>query len=126
MSELSALCESRKVRAVVKYGVKGPIPEWASKGPQQPWTVTLHYNGRRLTVPFFSTSEPTPADVLGCLLSDTSSVENARSFEEWASDLGFNDDSRTAEQTYKACKRIALKVRRFLGDDLETFGAAEH
>lgn len=51
------------------------------------------------------TGEPKLKDVLDCLASDSSSIENARSFEEWASDFGYDTDSRKAERTFKACER---------------------
>jgi hypothetical protein len=76
-----------------------------------------------LTVPFYMgaahTSEPTAADVMTCLASDASSYENARSFEDWASDLGYDTDSRSAEKVYKACERITAKLRVLLGDDFD-------
>ena len=77
--------------------------------------------GKRLTV-FFSMGialcrEPTAADVLDCLASDSSSIENARSFEDWASELGYDADSWKAEHTFKVCERQAEKLKKFLGEE---------
>lgn len=58
---------------------------------------------------------PTVAEVLDCLASDASSVDGAGSFEDWASDLGFDSDSRKAEDTYRATAKQANELRRLLG-----------
>lgn len=125
METLKALAS--KVKISNTYGTHRPIPEDFKAA--HPWTVRLSYQGRQLTVPFYMgqalTEEPTAEEVLECLLSDASGVECARSFEDWASDLGFDPDSRKAERIYKACERIAVKLRRFLGEDFERFTSAE-
>lgn len=124
-SDLDRLCESKNLRAVVKLG-----------GPDNPdfprstaWTVTLHYRRRRLTVPFYTgsgwTGEPNASDVLTCLLDDALSVDVANGFDDWARDLGYDPDSRKAERIYRAFKRVSRRLRRFLGDDFDTFRAAE-
>lgn len=129
MSQLSALCESKRLSARVTYGSRLPVPESFPRGSTA-WTVTLRFQGRQMTVPFYTgpaiSQDPTAADVLSCLLSDASSADNARSFEEWASDLGYDTDSRKAEATFKACQRISIKVRKLLGDDFDAFTSAEH
>jgi len=61
---------------------------------------------------------PEVGSVLDCLSSDASSIENARGFEDWASDFGYDADSRKAEKTYRACEHQAKRLRSFLGDDL--------
>ncbi len=60
--------------------------------------------------------EPDKADVLYSLAMDAS-VLDAPSFEEWASDFGYDTDSREAEKTYRACLDIALKLRNAIGED---------
>lgn len=59
---------------------------------------------------------PTLADVLGCLASDSASVENSQSFDDWCADFGYDTDSRKAERTYNACKGQAAALRTLLGD----------
>lgn len=61
--------------------------------------------------------EPTAEDVLDCLASDASGVENARNFEEWASEYGYDTDSRKAERTYNIVREQAKQLRGFLGSD---------
>jgi hypothetical protein len=59
--------------------------------------------------------KPDTLDVLHSLAMD-SDVLDAGGFEQWASDLGYDTDSREAERTYRACLDLALKLRAALGD----------
>lgn len=84
--------------------------------------VTLHYAGRTMAVPFsggalaFSRSggQPTVADVLDSLRSDASSA--AQSFEDWAGDYGYDEDSRRAYATWEIVERMTAELRAFMGD----------
>lgn len=58
---------------------------------------------------------PEPADVLQCLALDAQSAQNSGSFDAWASDLGYDTDSRKAEGIYRACCDEAIKLQRWLG-----------
>lgn len=60
---------------------------------------------------------PTLAEVLDCLASDASGVDNARSFEDWASEYGYDTDSRKAERTYHICEKQAQDLKALLGQD---------
>ena len=99
-------------------------PNW--KADHYKCTLTHAPGGarRQMTV-YFSQglgicADPTAEGVLYCLLSDAS-VEDARSFEEWASDLGYDPDSRTAERTYQTCLKQTQRLRTFLGDTWDTW-----
>ena len=59
------------------------------------------------------TAPPTAEDVLGCLLLDCDALDYE--FEEWASNLGFDPDSRKAEKTYKFCRDVGNRLQNFLG-----------
>jgi len=59
---------------------------------------------------------PDFANVMYSLALDGEAV-NFPSFKEWASDFGYDPDSRSAEATYKACLDTGLKLRAALGDD---------
>lgn len=61
--------------------------------------------------------QPNPADVMHSLLMD-STVLDSGGFEEWAAELGYDTDSRKAEEIYSACLEIALKVRAGLGESI--------
>lgn len=60
---------------------------------------------------------PPPAitDVLYCLVSDASAIDHPN-FESWASEYGYDVDSRPAERTYQTCISIGLALRRMLTD----------
>lgn len=124
---LQALVESTpKVTASAEWADENPYMEQAFDGATH-WRVTLRFRGRRMTVPFSQgsahTSEPTAANVLGCLLSDAISADE--SFEEWCDNLGFDTDSRKAERTYKVVQAQSEKLKRLLGDDFDRFSQAE-
>jgi hypothetical protein len=59
---------------------------------------------------------PDPADVIHSLVLDGSAID-AGSFESWASDYGYDIDSRKAEAMYRACVDTGLKLRAALGED---------
>ena len=60
---------------------------------------------------------PSLADVLYCFCSDASAIDYF-SFEDWAESYGYDPDSRKAEDIYRACLEIALKLRNGLGERL--------
>ncbi len=133
MTGLEKLCERLRIRAIVSYGVS---PRNYDKGDWRltahPWTVRLvrYVQGKRreLTTPFWTGSglskEPTAADVLACLVEDAQSAEE--SFDGWCATFGYDSDSRKAEGIYQECKRLAPRVRGFLGDDWGDFLGAEY
>ena len=89
------------------------------------FNCTIEFEGRGyhepLTVYFSQGSAhkkpPTLAEVLDCLASDASGVGNAQSFEEWASEYGYDTDSRKAECTYRICEKQAQELKALLGRD---------
>ena len=97
------------------------------QGEQMPrnFECTIDFEGRGyhepLTVYFSQGSAhkkpPTLADVLDCLASDASGVDNAQSFEDWASEYGYDADSRKAEKTYNICVQQAQELKALLGQD---------
>ena len=121
MSQLQALCDKLGIKCESTYGVREPL-----EGDS--YTVTLRFQKRRLTTSFFMgpahAREPTAADVLSCLVSDAHC--GATSFEDFCSDFGYNVDSRRAEKTWRACAKMALRVRKFLGDHFDAVANAEH
>ena len=86
---------------------------------------TIEFEGRGydepLTVYFSQGSAyekpPTLAEVLDCLASDASGVDNTQSFEDWASEYGYDTDSRKAEKTYNICVQQAQELKALLGQD---------
>jgi hypothetical protein len=89
----------------------------ANKGDNDQWEKTARHfsctlrqvgkgNPRTMTIEYSQgsahTHAPTCADVLNCLADDSRGWDNARSFEDWCSDCGYDTDSRRAERTYQA------------------------
>jgi len=58
---------------------------------------------------------PETADVIASLVMDSDVIDCA-TFEEWAGNLGYDTDSRSAEKTYRACLEIALALRNGVGE----------
>lgn len=120
-----------KIRTTIHCGTDKPCP-WASRDPYIGYTVTLRYQGRQFTTPFWTGSAhawPSTSDVVNCLISDCSMLasygDNPPSFEEWAADYGYDSDSRSAEKTYRDVIAQGERVRRLLGDDYEVICAMD-
>jgi hypothetical protein len=95
-------------------------PEWADWKWQANWfQVTLKMGKRKFETEFGMgighSRDPDVYDVMTCLTSDASSIENARSFEEWADDFGMDHDAKTRELYVRAQKQT-FKLRGFLRD----------
>jgi hypothetical protein len=61
-----------------------------------------------------SVPSPRLGDVMQSLIRDADVLDSG-GFESWASDCGYDTDSRKAEAIYKACVEIATKLRAALG-----------
>jgi hypothetical protein len=103
--------------------------EWAPSNPNMDgsdkmdnWKCKLRAGRRSMTV-YFSKGvghggvEPGAGEVLDCLASDASGVVNARGFEDWCDDYGYDHDSRKAERTFRTIERQAASLRRLLGEE---------
>lgn len=63
------------------------------------------------------TSPPIAGQVLHCLAMDCAGYENARNFDDWASEYGYEEDSRKAETIYRTIGEQVKELRAFLGRD---------
>lgn len=103
--------------------------DWAPSNPNmddmpagsQHYRYRFKRGRRTMTVPFSCgpawARAPEASAVLGCLASDSASVENATGFDGWARDMGYEPDSRKAERIYKVCTRQAGRLAKFLGPE---------
>ena len=106
-------------------------PRWAGVDFTA-WTVTLTFEGRTMSVPFFmgpghKGAPPTTDMVMDALVSDASCLHSAGSdFQMWCWELGFDadeidepetvrDNAQTFLQTVKQTDRLAV----LLGDDFQ-------
>ena len=119
---------AKKVKIGVRHGAR---LAWEKQDDWQTnangYRVALRYQGRTVALSFWMGTgierEPEAADVLDCLLSDATS--EGVSFEEWCREYGYDTDSRANYRTFRACLRMARKVRHLLGSDYELFQNAE-
>lgn len=58
---------------------------------------------------------PTVENILECFVSDFYSTPDFYSFEQWAMDLGYDTDSRKAEQTYNTIQKQAKEFESLVG-----------
>lgn len=104
--------------------------EWVDNNPNMAddfkgdhWKVVLRINKRQFTTYFskgygHNGAEPQVNEVLDCLASDAAGYDNARDFEDWASEYGYDTNSRKAEKIYNTIAKQAKKLEAFLGSDL--------
>lgn len=92
-------------------GVDRPRGHAAGQPAQLPWGASTYDKQR-----FYAWTAPTPPtaeEVLDCLASEASAMD--QSFEDWASDFGYDVDSRKAEKAYNACREQGFALRKLLG-----------
>ena len=87
------------------------------------WTVTIGYEGREMTIPYYmgkghNGAEPELEMVLESCFLDSSAKD--MSFHEWCAEYGYDTDSISNKQTYKACVAIGEQLEEVFGEDLET------
>ena len=154
-TQLETLCRERDVGIVTVFVDKKDATPFTGKGEKWEhfeWEVTLLYQkrshktvyrcgmahvkdtklmqkikwGENYARPWSSLAKPpTAADVLSSLCADARSADRT-TFEDWCSDLGYDEDSRTARRTYEACVEINAKLHALLGQDFDLFADAEH
>lgn len=87
------------------------------------WKCSLRRGAKRMSLVFSMGSghhgaEPTFYEVLESLAMDASGAENARDFEDWCSEYGYDCDSRSAHKIWKSVDKQAKKLKAFLGSEL--------
>jgi hypothetical protein len=88
---------------------------WAA----QQYQCELHgANGDRPVKAIIGSDNGTPElpDVLDGLAAEAAVVDQARRYEQWAVQMGFDPDSRHGERVYRAARRQAKLLRELLGD----------
>ncbi len=90
------------------------------------WKILLTYDDKVLLTYYTQGSahvkDPTVMEVLDCLFLDA--VCGSTTFAEFCSDFGYDEDSRKAEKTWKACASMSVRLRKFLGSAYDRL--AEH
>lgn len=106
-----------------------PDEDWGRSASH--WKVTLRNGKKSLTVGYHMGSahrgEPVCTDVLHSVISDAQMFYQARGFEDFCGDLGYDPDSRKAEKFWKSIKATAPKVKRFVAPySLDELSSLEH
>ena len=70
----------------------------------------------RLARPYHYLKPPALEDVLCSLSMDAEAIEHP-TYECWATDMGFDEDSRKGERVYRACLEIGLTLRHMFDLD---------
>jgi hypothetical protein len=115
---IKAFCAKHRIRCESSMVDSNPnMDDW--RGASH-YRVTLRAHGRQMST-FFSMGaahchEPEAVDVLDCLLSDASSIDNCSGFDDWAAECGMDTDSRKAERTYNTVMAQTAKLKTFLGE----------
>lgn len=99
-------CEKRRHDEIIRTACEtGVYPKYTRDWVRE----TFYY-------PKVKQPAPQLIDVLYCLVQDSEVIDRG-SFEEWASDYGYDLDSRSAEKTYRLCLEQSLQLRNLIGND---------
>lgn len=132
MNKLTDLIEEHKIRMTATF-----VSRTVSRDIERPyggtyvvyqdnWKCRLSCGRRSLTVDFHlgeghNGRTPDVTEVLACILMDVNGYDNARDFEEWCAEYGYDTDSRQAERDYQTIGKQYEGVQRLLGDDYDSF-----
>jgi hypothetical protein len=98
-----------------RNGLSVDDAEAITKETERGYAVRRNYNGNGWSLSGQKIL-PDSIDVIHALLSGAD-VLNYSTFEDWASDFGYDVDSRKAETIYRKCLENALALRNGVGDD---------
>ena len=91
--------------------------EW--KRTANKYKARIVYNKKSMTIIYYTGSgwkkDPELEDILGSILLDTTYLDYG--LEDFASSLGYDSDSRTAEKIYKEIQKQAKKINRIFSKE---------
>lgn len=133
-AKIVKILETAGVNYAVRYigESKHPFGERGNKPViMDRWEITFSRDDKVFTLDFFTGMglrkkpknkwadpkpvEPAAADVLYSVVLDAQACEV--SFEDWADDFGYDTDSRSALETYRACQKNGNQYRRIIGQN---------
>lgn len=78
------------------------------------YRITLTYKGKKCSFTFHDNyrNASTKEEIIESLLLDADAYNNARNFEDFCFEFGYNSDSIKALKVYNACKKQADKLSR--------------
>ena len=119
MQTIEEFIEANNLTMKVERTISNPLMS-DSRDAMSHWNCTIVNNAgkrseRTFTLVFSMGSAhkkpPTLADVLDCLASDASGYENAKTFEDWAGEYGYDTE------TFNAVRDQAAQLEKLLGRD---------
>ena len=126
--DLEALLNKLGVKLTLTYlGLKNP--KWQNQNwLHDTYSLSIRLNGKSESFKFFNSKnstdtheKPSVCSILDCIFSDAKCTLSVDTFDEFCSDLGYDNDSRHAEGIYKACKKTFSKLQNIFGADLDNF-----
>lgn len=82
------------------------------------WQRGYQFNGDYPKTRFAKPIPPQENEVLYCLAMDVQSVLNSPLWEDWANELGYNQDSIKDKKVFEACCETLLKLRNLFGSQI--------
>jgi hypothetical protein len=86
-----------------------------------PWTCTLHYQRRRMTIAYYTEAgaerEPTLVEVLASVFEDAWRFHHVVDLVGFSAAFGHERDGRRAEWAYVACGDVVAGLRHLLDRD---------
>lgn len=104
-----AHCPSYQQRASVDSAAA--VKAECETGKAQGWQTIAGGGAKVRLAPIL----PDPCDVFYSLALDSDVIDHP-TYESWASDFGYDADSRKGEAAYRLCLEISLKLRAAVGD----------
>lgn len=91
---------------------------WGKDEKRNHFVVTFRKGRKSFSADFFGSindykagkTEIDAYSVLACFSSD---IYCPDTFGDFCADYGYNEDSREAEKTFRACKKLAVKLNKF-------------
>lgn len=109
-------CKKHGIRLITEWTDSNPFAD--DSVPMNHWRCTLRCAGRQITLVFSMGmahgGPPSTGQILETLVMDASGAD--QDFEEWASDLGYDIDSRRAERIYRGVVGQTAELRNLLGE----------
>ena len=113
-TKAKAILDTCKMTATIADKTEKEMKNWPRN---EKFICRISRNGTRRQFSFFQSqaeraNKPHISVVIYCLAQDSSGIICGEgSFEVWASEYGYSEDSREAERVYKAVKRNYEKMK---------------
>lgn len=112
--------KANKIRMYIKHADSNPNMD---NSCMNHYKVTLVSDGKQMTLPFSMgigiKRKPLVEDVIDCIISDASYVENCKDFEDFCYQFGYDGESQKTKRIYDACVKQTEKFKKLIGSAYE-------